>query len=151
MQSIDKQSVLEHIQQTLEKKLVHFQNDANELKASLESESKSSAGDKHNTSRAMIHIEQEKLGEQIGQTQQQLQKAKQIMNANSTEKIGFGSFIQTKTANFLLGISLGKITIGEEMVFCISMESPIGQILLNKSKGETFQFMQKEVEIETVE
>ena len=36
-----------------------------EILLALESESKSSAGDKHETGRAMIQLEREKLGEQI--------------------------------------------------------------------------------------
>jgi hypothetical protein len=150
MQSGNKHYLLRHIQQTLEDKLAAFQADAMDLKSSLENESKSSAGDKHNTSRAMIHIEQEKLGEQIGQTQQQLQKIQQIMNSNTSELIGFGSFVKTDAANFILGLSLGRIKIDEQLIFGISMESPIGQQLLNKKQGDLFSFMQKEVEIKEV-
>jgi hypothetical protein len=147
---MNKTFLLQHIQTKLEDKLATFQADAIDLKSSLENESKSSAGDKHNTSRAMIHIEQEKLGEQITLTQQQLQKIKQILISPSPQKIGFGSFVQTNKVNFLLGLSLGKITIENELIYCISMESPIGQQLLNKIEGDFFSFGKEQIRIETL-
>ena len=48
----------------LKRKLTNYQNQKKELFESLESETKSSAGDKHETGRAMIQLEIEKLGKQ---------------------------------------------------------------------------------------
>jgi transcription elongation GreA/GreB family factor len=145
-----KQNILQFLTISLKEKQGVLQSDALDLQNSLENEAKSSAGDKHNTSRAMIHIEQEKLGEQIYLVQQQINRLQQISKSEPSEKIGFGSLVRTEKNYFLLGISLGKITFENKIVFCISMESPIGQLLLNKCKGDTIIFMQKEVDIEEV-
>ncbi|GAA4801623.1 hypothetical protein GCM10023330_04420 [Litoribaculum gwangyangense] len=53
----------------------------NEIQESLLSETKSSAGDKHETGRAMIQIEREKAGNQLAE----IEKTKQILSKINTQ------------------------------------------------------------------
>ena len=48
-----------------------IQTQLGELKEANTNETKSTAGDKHETGRAMVHLEQEKLYSQLGQFQKQ--------------------------------------------------------------------------------
>ena len=63
-----KKSLFQHCLDHLNKNLVLYEKRKLEILAALESESKSSAGDKHETGRAMVQLEREKLGEQIKAT-----------------------------------------------------------------------------------
>ncbi len=54
-----------HCLRILEEKMDAIQGDLDELIHSIQGESKSSAGDKHETARAMMNLEQEKLGRQM--------------------------------------------------------------------------------------
>ena len=136
------------IQQQLREQQEELEVIAQDLKKSLDEEGKSSAGDKHNTSRAMIHLEQEKIANQFQLIKNQIQQLNQMKEVSTKNaSIGFGNLVKTTNYYFLLGISLGKINVEEIQVFCISMDSPVGRQFLGKKVSEKILFMQKEEEI----
>ena len=110
------------------------------LQASLTSESKSTAGDKHETGRAMIQLEREKLGGQLKQLEQQEAVLNKIQTDKNTTLVALGSFIETDKMNYYLSISLGKIKLDDQYVYAISSQSPIGNLLLGKKVGDTITF-----------
>ena len=75
-----------------------------EILIALESESKSSAGDKHETGRAMIQLEREKLGEQIKKAEQNQVFLNQLKHYKSTGVVRFGSVVQTNNSNYYIAI-----------------------------------------------
>ena len=100
------------------------------LQESLDSETKSSAGDKHETGRAMVQLEQEKLAQQF-----------QKINVETAQgKIRLGSWVKTGTAQYFLAISCGATPWEGQTVYCISVGSPIAQLLMGKEAGQTFDF-----------
>ncbi|MCL6266534.1 3-oxoacyl-ACP synthase [Flagellimonas myxillae] len=118
------------------------------LQESLDSESKSSAGDKHETGRAMVQLEQEKLGQQQMELDK-MQKVLQQVNLDApTSKVGLGNLVQTSSASYFIAISAGVgKTDGFGPVYCISAGTPIAKLLLGKSQGDTFLFKGKEHDI----
>lgn len=119
-------------------------------KKALESETKSSAGDKHETGRAMLQLEMEKASQQfssISFMQQVLQKIN-IQNKNEIGKLG--SLIFTNQGNYFLAISIGIIAIDNKDYFVISPSSPIGELLLGKKKEDQFSFNRKDYRIEDI-
>lgn len=120
-------------------KLATIQNTINSNKDSLDSESKSSAGDKHETGRAMLQLEMEKAGQQLSQARQMKLMVEKINNSKLSEVVALGSVVKTNVGNYFLGVSVGKITVLNEDYFLISPGSPIGRELLGKSKGQSFK------------
>ena len=120
-------------------KLATIQNTINSNKDSLDSESKSSAGDKHETGRAMLQLEMEKAGQQLSQVRQMKLMVEKINNSKLSEVVALGSVVKTNVGNYFLGVSVGKITVLNEDYFLISPGSPIGRELLGKSKGQSFK------------
>ena len=110
------------------------------LQASLTSESKSTAGDKHETGRAMIQLEREKLGNQLKQLELQEAVLAKIRIDNKSNLIALGSYVETNNMDYYLSISLGKIKLEEKDVFAISSKSPIGTLLLGKEIGDEISF-----------
>ncbi|MCD6544737.1 MAG: 3-oxoacyl-ACP synthase, partial [Flavobacteriaceae bacterium] len=113
-------------------------------KKALESETKSSAGDKHETGRAMLQLEMEKASQQfasISLMQEVLHKI-EIHKKNEIGKLG--SLIYTSQGNYFLAVSIGQITINKENYFVISPSSPIGKLLLGKQKRDNFILNGKE-------
>ncbi|MDB2385525.1 GreA/GreB family elongation factor [Polaribacter sp.] len=106
----------------------------------LQSETKSSAGDKHETGRAMLQLEMEKAGQQLSSIHTMKLILKRIDVENSSKNARLGSLIQTNKGNYFLAISLGKCTIDQKEYFVISTSSPIGKQLLGKSNGDSFNF-----------
>lgn len=116
----------------------------------LTSETKSSAGDKHETGRAMLQLEMEKASQQLeGIYTMKTILTKVNLNGDS-ELIKLGSLINTSQANYFLAISVGKIVIDSKTYYAISPSSPIGKLLLGKRVGEELVFNGKKVLVKEV-
>lgn len=118
------------------------------LQESLNSETKSSAGDKHETGRAMVQLEQEKLGQQLQEIEKMAQVLKLVDIGSPTQKIGLGNLVRTSTTHYFISISVGAFK--EENgnpIFCISPSTPIAKLLLGKEVGDTFIFNGKNHQI----
>lgn len=107
------------------------------LKADVAGESKSSAGDKHETARAMMNLEQEKLGKQLNELLALKDRFDKIDFSPATEVVKMGSLVTTSMGIFLMSVGLGKLSMGEIDFFLLSPQSPLGESLLGKSVGET--------------
>lgn len=109
-------------------------------KKALFSETKSSAGDKHETGRAMLQLEMEKAGQQLASITQMKEVLIRIEIEKISKTICLGSLIITDKANYFLSISCGKITIDTIDYFAVSTKSPIGNQLLGKQIGAIIPF-----------
>ena len=145
-----KKQLYNYCQEFVNQKLETIQKTISSNKEALNSETKSSAGDKHETGRAMLQLEMEKAGQQLKVVQQMLEQISRI-DVNSKNSIGcLGSLITTNSHNYYLAISIGKVTINSEDYFVISPNSPIGKLLLGKTKGGNITFNNLEISIENI-
>ena len=106
----------------------------------LQTETKSSAGDKHETGRAMLQLEMEKAGQQLAGITQMKEILAKIDISKTSKNAHLGSIVYTDKANYFLSISAGHLTIENTNYFAVSVSSPIGKLLLGKQKGETISF-----------
>ena len=113
----------------------------------LENESKSSAGDKHETGRAMLHLEMEKASQQLSVVTKMKVALDKIDVSSNTEVIKLGSIIHTDKGSYFLSISAGAIMIKNKEYFAVSPSSPIGTLLLGKKKGSVISVAQREIKI----
>ena len=111
-----------------------------DLEESLGSESKSTAGDKHDTARAMTHLEQEKLGKRELLLSREIHLLSKIVNDPIPVIVALGSIVYIDNLVFLLGPSLGKMEVEGQQVMVISPAAPISQAMLGKKKGDSFTF-----------
>jgi len=109
----------------------------------LVSETKSSAGDKHETGRAMLQLEMEKAGQQLAAVDEMRVVLSKIKDMEHSKVIKLGSLVITDHANYFLAISAGQIKISNIMFYAVSPVSPIGKLLLGKTEGDDFNFNQK--------
>jgi hypothetical protein len=107
-----------------------------DLEINLLDETKSSAGDKHETSRAMLHLEMEKINTQLQHTNEEIKNLEQININAFDDKIRSGSLVETDRGYFFISVSLGKISYDGKSVYAISPLSPLFKMLSGKSKGE---------------
>lgn len=130
-------------------RVLRIQNNIKNIQESLSSETKSSAGDKHETGRAMLQLEREKLGQQLAESEKMLQVlSKTKTRSESTSNIvGLGSLVKTTMSDYFLSISAGEFKDGGQLVYCISAVTPIGRLLLGKSIGDTAVFNGKSITI----
>lgn len=109
-----------------------------DLKDSLIKEEKSSAGDKHETSRAMVQLEQEKLARQLGEFMQMRNILKQINPKIQHTKIGIGSLVATTSGWYFISVGLGQIQLENKVVFTLNPQAPLGKELIGKKVGDSF-------------
>lgn len=116
----------------------------------LQSETKSSVGDKHETGRAMLQLEMEKASQQLSAIIQMKETLAKISLSKASKFAHLGSIILTNKTNYFLSISAGKLTSSSENYFAISVSSPIGKLLLGKDIGETISFNGSKFQIKEI-
>lgn len=118
-----------------------------EATESVHSETKGSAGDKHETGRAMAQLEVENTGKIL----QEAQNTASVLHLLEPEKVrtkcSLGALVETTQGLFYLSGGIGKITVGNNEIFCIGMNSPLGQALIGKGIGEYYNMAGKEQQI----
>ncbi|MCU0431468.1 MAG: GreA/GreB family elongation factor [Cytophagaceae bacterium] len=120
-----------------------------ELQASANEETKSSAGDKYETGRSMAQLEIDKLAGQIKDAEQQLSILQSIKD-NGRDKVQLGSLILTTQGVFYLAVSLGPVEVDQEKFMVISTFSPIGKAMNGKRKGDSFENFNKKILIKEI-
>ena len=138
-----KKKLHNHCENYIRKKLKILEKRKNELKLALDSEVKSSAGDKHETGRAMIQLEREKLGKQILENEQVLKKYISFKKTSNKENVRIGSIVITTDLNFYLSLPAGFLKNDSNIFYCVSPESPIGKLLLGKKVKDEIYFNNK--------
>ena len=107
---------------------------------STSEDSKSSAGDKHETSTSMAQLEQEKISKQLQVFLNQRAVLERIDPTKTHYKIEIGSLILTNKGWFYFSTGLGMVNVNNENVFCLALQSPIGELLKGKQKEESVVF-----------
>ncbi|MFT6442908.1 MAG: transcription elongation GreA/GreB family factor [Salibacteraceae bacterium] len=105
---------------------------------SANSETKSSAGDKHETGRALAQLEQENLAKQFSFLERLESDLSQLKADQISEKVEKGALVQTDKMTLFFGVALGELKVENKSVFAISTASPIGKIALDKTMGDSF-------------
>lgn len=134
----------------LDDRLRTVQNTMSEIQESLLSETKSSAGDKHETGRAMLQLEREKAGNQLAEIQKTGELLSKVDVSKTGKIVGLGSVIYTSRSNYYIAISAGLVTYEKDSFYAISANTPIGRLLLTKTIGDVVRFREQEFVIERV-
>ena len=124
-----------------------IQLQADEIKDALNSETKSSAGDKHETGRAMLQLEREKIGVQMAENQKLQEVLSKIEDAQPSAQLCLSSVVKTTKSNYYLAISAGELEVDEQKYYAISPHTPIGQLLIGKTIGDNIVFRDQEFSI----
>ena len=131
----------------IEDRLQTIQNTIRDIQGSLTSETKSSAGDKHETGRAMLQLEREKAGNQLSEIQKVKEALSKMDIYKNLTNIGIGSVVYTSKSNYFIAISAGEILVGNEQFYAISASTPIAKLLLSKQEGDCISFRNQNFEI----
>ena len=145
-----KQVLYSECEQFVNERLQTIEKIISSNQRALTSETKSSAGDKHETGRAMLQLEMEKAGQQLQVISKMKETLSKINLIQNSEKAHLGSLIQTTTGIYFLSISAGQITYKNKHYFAVSTSSPIGKLLLGKQEKESILFNGKTSTIETI-
>lgn len=145
-----KKTLIDECKRLVNVRLQNIQDTILSNQKALQSETKSSAGDKHETGRAMLQLEIEKAGKQLLDVEQMLIVLQKINPKLSSKRIGLGSVVETDEMNFFISVSVGKLIISNTTYFAISPVSPIGKIMLGKTVNQQIIFNGKTLNIRLV-
>jgi hypothetical protein len=135
----------------VESKLANLQSALASAREAVSDDSKSTAGDKHETGRAMAQLEQEKLSSQFIETEK-LQQLLSKLNPNQTStEIGLGSIVYTTTGNYFIAISAGKVELENHLFYIVSPSSPIGVAFIKANQKSSIEFNGNKIQITKVE
>ena len=127
---LTKSAEIDELDRQLLRKLSYLNTSLKQAIDSRNSDTKSSAGDKFETSREMAQIEIQKIETEISKTQQFFtdlaSKASQL--------------IITDKGAFLISIPFGKVMVNTTEVFCISNSAPITKQLVNTEISANFEY-----------
>jgi transcription elongation GreA/GreB family factor len=134
----------------VENRILTIEQAMAEAQAAANEESKSSAGDKYETTRSMMQLERDRHATQLAQARKMQQELADIQIDKPLETIQPGSLILTSGGNFFIAIAAGKMVLEEKTYFAVSSASPIGEILSGKKAGDIIPFQGKTIEIQEV-
>jgi len=146
---MNKVEIYESLLKVIQERGAEMQVAWNEFMESNKQDGKSSAGDKHETAAAQVHLELEKMGKQMQEHNRKVEEVERFhpSKISSTSEVRAGSLVETNTGWFYVITSLGKLTTQAGDCFVISAASPIGQALLGKKVGEAFRWNLQEGKI----
>lgn len=143
-----KTQVLTACQAKIQAKLDQLDESMRQLQEDANQETKSTAGDKYETARAMAMLEKENLGRQHASFAQQYRILTGLTPALNNTPARIGSLVSTQNGLlFYLSVSIGELIIADRSCIVISPASPLGKSLVGKSVGEQFVFRNQPQEI----
>jgi hypothetical protein len=135
-----KAALFEQCSQVVAKRHQKIKQTISDIEESLLEETSSSAGDKHETARAMLQIDRENAGKQLHEVENLQSLLKRIDINTSSDYARLGSLIYTNRGTYFISLSVGAVTIGKTTYMCVALHSPIGHQLQGKKKGDSFVF-----------
>ncbi|MCW3107523.1 MAG: hypothetical protein JWQ09_2029 [Segetibacter sp.] len=146
-----KHKVYEQYKEVVNDKISLLQKMLQELIESTRNETKSSAGDKYETGRAMLQIEQDNVRKQLKEALEQKAIFEKIDPGASASQIVKGSLVKTDKSYFFVSIALGKIHVDGFTVIALSPQSPLGSKLLGLKPTEGVTMNGTKYTIESIE
>ena len=104
------------------------------------SEEKSSAGDKYETSRAMGHLEKDMHARQLAEHLKELASLHTVNCNHIYEWVTAGAFIDCDSTCFFIAAGLGRQLVDGRAIFFLSPQSPLAKLLFHKKAGDEFEF-----------
>jgi len=126
-----KQKIYTQFRQMLETKINGLQQQLNDLKESTANETKSTAGDKYETARAMLQIEQDNTRRQLQEALEQQSIFTAIDISINSNEIIRGSLVKTNKGYLFISVALGKIIVDGITIIALSPQSPLGKQLMS--------------------
>ncbi|WP_323788918.1 hypothetical protein [Psychroserpens sp.] len=128
------------------KRISSYKDEIETIKESVESNDKSTDEDDDSGNGKLLN-DLEKNAQYLSDASKMLDVIKLINPKTIHQNIVLGSLIKTDTTNFYIATSIGKVDVDNEAYYIISKSSPIGQLLLNKTVGDSIAFNENRYKI----
>ncbi len=145
-----KTQVFQELQTQVQQKIAQAQLAVNAAIESRDGETKSSAGDKFETGRAMMQLEQQRHEVQLSKAFQLASDLDRLDMEADYAMVTPGALVKTDRGIYFMSIGMGKIVVDGGTVYCISIQSPIGKALLHQKEKAVITFQGKPLTIKEI-
>ena len=132
-------------------RITRLKTEIKKTQSSANEETKSSAGDKYETGRAMAQLEIEKNTTQLREAERLQSMLHAIHLDLISEIIIPGSLVTTSKGIFYISISIGLIELENKKYFIIAPDSPIGKLFMGKKSGDIVSWNSTVYGIQTID
>jgi transcription elongation GreA/GreB family factor len=146
-----KQILIQHYNHYLNERVNTLREMIVDLTEDSLNDAKGSAGDKHETGLAMMHLEQEKLNRKLQEVVDMQSKFIKIDYSIVSNQVILGSLVSANETYFLISVSLPKIEIEGKYVFGVSPEAPLAQKMLGAELNDIITVNQIDYLIRSIE
>ena len=147
---MNKPDLLRHLGMLLAAKEETLWSEIIATRDTFTSDTKSSAGDKHEVGRAMVQQELDQQEAQLAKLQSLLEELARVPMDRVYDRVGFGSLVATDQGSYFIAIGLGQVEVKGEPCFAVSLASPIGQALKDKHVGDVVSFHGKTISVQRI-
>jgi len=145
----EKEQILAQLDEQFQQQLVEIETEIESMNVDMSNETKSSAGDKFETSREMINQELDRLENSLSKISRQQRSLLEMKEISTPATIDFGSYVTTNKGNFLFGLAVGKTLTtsspktNKQKIICyvLSLNSPIGKAFYGSTLDDQISFM----------
>lgn len=134
-----KQALLLKCREYVDLRIATAQQAKTDAQAAANEESKSSVGDKYETTRSMMHIEGEKAAHQLAEALK-LKSTLDHLPEIQSEKVIAGSLVITGVNKVFISIGIGKVSVEGEEILVVAPTSPLGKVLMGRSANDRVTF-----------
>ncbi len=134
----------------LDERINTAQSMIDQAEATMLDDTKSSAGDKFETTRETMQQEIDKYGKQRAELQKQVAILKQIQPDEDLEKVQVGAVVLTDSINFFFSTSVGRVQHENHQFQVVSMQSPIARAFSSAKAKEEITFNGKKYAIKEI-
>lgn len=145
-----KEKLYFQLQKFIEQRVANAQKAMQSAESSKSNQTKSSAGDKFETGRAMMQAEEDRNTIQLANALALKNDLAQVNRFNTSETVVLGSLVTTNKGTYFLSIGIGKVIVDKTTYFAISLASPIGELLFGKKVGEKVSFRGNHIIIQSI-
>lgn len=142
-----KKSLLDQCKAIIEERVGVTQSAIDRAKEGAQGETKSSVGDKYETTRALMQTEQDNQSRQLSESLKLQMLLGRIDPEVMHEKATFGSVVRTDQGNYFISISAGRLLVEKDKYFAISPQTPLAREFLQKLSGGEAMFNDKPIKI----
>lgn len=139
-----------HCMNLLAQRSQELQAAIDQVQSSANSETKSTAGDKHETARAMAQLEVEMLSKQLSEVHKSTEALQRLRNTMPSSTIQPGSVVVTSVGTFYLSVSIGNIEFADVRLMAISLEAPLAKVLMGKKAGDQLVWNHKTIVVQAL-
>ena len=151
MKSIElKGELLKLCKSFVQDRILNAENAMQNAQQSANSEERSTAGDKHDTARAMSHLEQEKSAKYLDEAIKLKRAFSELLKAKSSDTIDFGSLVVTNQGTYFIALSMGAVKLNDNNYFVVSPTSPVAIAFKGLKLGDTATFNGRSFVVEEV-